>query len=207
VVQAVARFESRSPPLTTDPFLPFFVCPASGDECYLVRGTRVGSDIEVSLSRERRQKHRFGSDKYTPIEVLAVQRLPHAKESAWMAYASKLEDAARCAARDELGYYVHTAAEASGVRVVLVARLLGPDGHVETEIADGHYFEDADSHAALVQANEKATELRARAEQLNEDWISRRRARVLELQTEYAKADAQTEAAKGLQGIIEAERD
>lgn len=193
--------------MTTDPFLPFFVCPAADGECYVVRGRRAGPHVEVSLSLERRQKHHFSSDAYALIEVLAVKRLPHAKESSYMAYASNLEDAARCAARGELGYHVHTVAEASGVRVSLVSRLIGPDGHIRTEIADEYYFDDPDSHAALVQANEKATELRVRAEQLNSDWIARRRARVLELQTEYGNADADTKAALGLQGIIDAEKD
>jgi hypothetical protein len=124
-----------------------------------------------------------------------------------MAYAASLEDAARSAAHGELGYEVHTTAEPSGVRVSLVARLLGPDGHVKTEISDEHYFEEPDSHTALVQANEKATELRSQAEQLNNDWVSLRRARVLELQTEYEKADAQAQAAQSLQDIIDAERD
>jgi hypothetical protein len=193
--------------LTIDPFLPFFVCPATDAECYVVRGRRAGPLVEISLTREHRETHRFGSDTYTPLEVLAVKRFPRVKESAYMSYADSLEDAARYAARGELGYHVHTVADTSRVRVALVARLLGPDGQVDTEISHEHYFEDPDSQAALIQANEEATELRALAQQLNDEWVSRRRARVLELQTEYEKADALAQAAQGLRRIVDAERD
>lgn len=192
--------------MTTDPFLPFYVLPAGDDECYVVRGRLVGPQVEVSLSRERHQKHHLHADTYTIDEVLAVKRFRDANES-YMAYASGLEDAARYAARNELGYYVDTVAEGSSVRVSLVARLLGPDGQVETDISDEHRFEDPDSDVALARASEKATELRTRAEQLNEEWISGRTARVLELQTEYAKADAQAEAAQDAQDSVEAEKD
>jgi hypothetical protein len=193
--------------MTTDQFLQPYVHPAAGDECYVVRGRRVGAQVEISLSRERRQKHHLGGETDTLIEVLALKRLPNGEESTYMTYASNLDDAARYAARDELGYYVHTAAEGLGVRVSLVARLLGPDGQVETDVFDEGYFEDPDLQVAVAQANEKASELRAGAEQLNEEWSSRRRAHVLELQNEYAKADAQAEAAQDLQDIVEAESD
>ena len=175
----------------------------------MVRGRTVGPLVEIALSREQHKKHRFGSDTYTPIEVLAVKRFSDAEDSAAMTFAERLEDAARYAARDELGYAVHTTAEASGVRVSLVARLLGEDGGLETEITDEHYFEDPDSQGAVAQAEEKVTELRARAEQLNKDWVSLRRARVLELQAEYEKADAQAEAqaeaTRDLQDSIDAD--
>jgi hypothetical protein len=193
--------------VTLDPFLPFFVCPAADGECYVVRGRRVGPHVEVSLSRERREKHLFGSDGYALIEVLAVKRVPHAKESAYMVYASKLEDAARCAARGELGYHVHAVAEASGVRVSLVGRLLGADGSVETEVRHEQFFEDPDSQTALIHANEKATELRALAQRLTDEWVARRRADVLELQAEYQKADALSQAAEDLHRIVDAEQD
>lgn len=198
----------------TDPFLPSFVCPAGEEERYAVLGHSVGPLVEIALSREHREKHRFGSDTYTPVEVLAVKRFPDSEESAYMAYADHLSDAARYAARGELGYEVHTSPEGAGVRVSLVGRLLGQDGQLQTEISDEHYFEDPDSGAVLRRAEEKAIELRARAEQLNEEWVSLRRARVHELQTEYEKADAETEAkaqaqaqaAQDLQGIIDAEQ-
>ena len=70
------------------------------------------------------------------------------------------------------------------------------DGYLETDVSEEQYREGPDSRAALAQANEKATELRPRAEQVDDEWISRRRAQVLELQTEYGEADTQAEAAQ-----------
>jgi hypothetical protein len=56
-----------------------------------------------------------------------------------------------------------------------------------------------------VQANEKATELRAIAEQLNDEWASARDASLRELRAEYDRADAQARAAEDLRRIIDAE--
>jgi microcystin degradation protein MlrC len=193
--------------MSIDPFLPFFVSEASEGECYVVRGQRVGAFVEISLSRDRHDKHRFGSDTYTEIEELAVRRFPHADVSTYVAYASRLEDVARAAARGELGCYVHTVSDATGVRVCVVTRRLTDDGHLETEISHEHRFDDPDSHTTLVGASEKAAELRAVAQQLNDQLVSLRRARLLELRTEYEQADALAQAATGLQRIIDAEQD
>ena len=89
----------------------------------------------------------------------------------------------------------------------LVARLLAENGHVRTEVSHEHRFEDPDSHDALVQASEKATELSNLAEKLNDNWDSLHQARLLQIQAEYEKADAQAEAATNLAKILDAEQD
>jgi hypothetical protein len=63
--------------MVIDPLLPFSVFPAVDGERYVVSGRRVGALVEISLTVERRQGHRFGPDTYTPIEDLAVGRFPH----------------------------------------------------------------------------------------------------------------------------------
>ena len=78
--------------MATDPFLPFFVCPAQGAECYVVRGRSLGGSVEVSLSRDTHERHRLGRDQYTPTETLALRRFDHLDSGAYMAYASALED-------------------------------------------------------------------------------------------------------------------
>ena len=188
-----------------DPFLPSFVCPAEGDEYLVVRGRQVHGQVEISLSRDRRERRRFGSDTYSPVELLAVRRFDHVDSAHYMAYANALADAARYAARGELGYTVDTVAEGGSVRVSLVARLLAEDGHIRTEVSHEQSFEDPDSHAALVQASEKATELRSLAEKLNDNWNSVHQARLLQIQAEYERADADAEAARGLDSILDTE--
>jgi hypothetical protein len=184
-----------------DPFLPDSTFPADEGECYVVRGRQVGGLVEISLSRDRDQKHRFRSDTYAPIEELAFKRFPGDDTSAYTAYADHLEDAARYAARGELGYTLDSVVDGTGVRISLVARLLADDGRMETEISHEQYVEDPE------QAHEKAAELGAMARELNEQWASRRRARLVELRSEYEKADTRTEATDArVDRIIDAER-
>jgi hypothetical protein len=192
--------------LAIDPFLPSFISPAQGEECYVVRGRRVGSSVEITLSRDRHQ-HKHGSDTYTPLELMAVRRFEYGDTTGYTTYADGLEDAARYAARGELGYTVSTAADGPSVCVSLVARLLTESGVVKTDVSHEHRFEDPDSQVALVQANERAEELRALAEQLNENWASLHQARLLEIQARYEQADEQDEAASELQRIVESEED
>ncbi len=192
--------------LAIDPFLPSLVVPAQGEECYAIRGRRVGDWVEITLSREQHLRHHH-SDTYAQLELMAVRRFEHDNQSGYMAYADRLEDAARCASRGELGYTVDTAADGRSVHVSLVARLLTENGHVRTEITHEHRFEDPDSEVALVQATEKAAELRALAEQLNDNWSSLHQSRLLEIQAEYERADAQAESASELQRIVESETD
>jgi hypothetical protein len=188
--------------MSIDPFLPCSTFPAAEGECYVVRGREVGAFVEISLTRDRDEKHRFASDTYEPIEELAVKRFPHDDTAAYVAYSGRLEDAARYAARGELGYTLNSVVDDAGVRVSLVARLIADDGHLETKISHEQHLDDPD------QAHEKTTELRAAAAELNDQWASQRRARLLELRTEYEKADAQAEAADArLDRIIDAERD
>jgi hypothetical protein len=60
-------------------------------------------------------------------------------------------------------------------------------------------FEDPESTSALVQANERATELRAIAHDMNEQWESQHEARLLERQAEYDEADSRQRAADELE--------
>jgi hypothetical protein len=188
--------------MSVDPFMPSSTFPAAEGECYVVSGRQVGALVEISLTRDRDEKHRFRSDTYAPIEELALKRFPGDDEPAYMAYTEHLEDAARYAARGELGYTLNSVVDDAGVRISLVARLIADDGHLETEISHEQHLEDPE------QANEKANELRAVARELNDEWASRRRARLLELRTEYEKADARAEAADArLDRIIDAEQE
>ena len=192
--------------MAIDPFLPSLVCPAQGDECYVVRGRRVGEWVEITLSRERHQR-KHGSDKYTLLELVALKRFEHDQISAYRAYANGLEDAARIAARGELGYQVRIATDGPSVEVSLVARLLTESGKVRTDISHEYRFEDPDSQLALVQANEKAAELRALAENLNDNWSSLHQSRLVEIQAEYERADEAQQAASDLQRLVESEAD
>lgn len=192
--------------LAIDPFLPSFVCPAEGEECYVVRGRQVAGSVEISLSRDLHRRHHH-SEEYTPLELVAIKRFEQADTSGYRAYADRLEDAARYAARGELGYTVRTAADRSSVRVSLVARLLTESGAVRTELSHEHRFQDPDSQVTLVQAAEKAAELRALAQRLNENWSSLHTTRLLEIQAEYEQADAAAQAAGELQRIVESETD
>ncbi|MFL5823629.1 MAG: hypothetical protein ACJ764_09325 [Solirubrobacteraceae bacterium] len=190
-----------------DPFLPFLVCPAEGEECFVVRGRQVRGQVEISLSRDLREGHRFGSFTYTPVELLAIKRFDHVDSAHYMAYANALEDAMRYAARGELGYTVDTVVDGGSVRVFLVARLLADDGRIRTEVSHEQRFEDADSHAALVQASETATELRSLAQALNDHWNSVHEGRLLQIQAEYEKSDADAAGARELDSILDSEKD
>jgi hypothetical protein len=165
----------------------------------------VLEQVEISLSHDLRHHRHFGSDTYTPVELLAVKRFDHFDSAGYMDYADALGDSARYAAQGELGYTVTTHADGASVRVSLVGRLLAENGQLRTELSHEHRFEDPDSDVALVQASEKATELRALAQELNDNWNSVHSARVLEIQAEYEKADDQAEAAKNLDTIVDAE--
>jgi hypothetical protein len=188
--------------MSVDPFLPDSTFPAAEGECYVVRGRQVGAFVEITLTRDRDEKHLFRSDTHSPIEELAFKRFPGDDTPAYTAYADRLEDAARYAARGELGYTLNSVVDDAGVRISLVARLLAEDGHLETEISHEQHLEDPE------QARMKAEELRAMARDLNDQWVSVRRARLLELRTEYEKADARAEAADArLDRIIDAEQE
>jgi hypothetical protein len=188
--------------MSVDPFLPSSTFPAAEGECYVVSGQQVGAFVEISLTRDRDVKHRFRSDTYAPIEELAFRRFPGEDTSAYMDYADHLEDAARYAARGELGYTLHSEVDDAGVRISLIARLLADDGRMETTISHEQRLEDPE------QAHEKTEELRAIARDLNDQVASERRARLLELRTEYEKADARAEAADArLDRIVDAERE
>jgi hypothetical protein len=190
--------------LEIDPFLPFLVCPSGGDECFVVRGRRVARSVEITLSRDLRP-HKHGSDTYTLLELMALKRFGAGDTGESRAYADGLEDAARYAARGELGYTVRTLAEGPRVHVSLVARLLSEGGEVRTVVSHERWFEDPDSQIALVQASECSAELQALAEQMNEHWSSLRQARLLEIQAEYDRAEAEEDAATELQRIVESE--
>jgi hypothetical protein len=188
--------------MSVDPFLPSSTFPAAEGECYVVSGRQVGAFVEISLTHDHDEKHLFRSDTYAPIEELAFKRFPGDDTSAYMAYTDHLEDAARYAARGELGYTLNSVVDDAGVRVSLVARLLADDGHLETTTSHEQHLEDPE------QAHEKANELRVIARELNDQWVSARRARLLELRTEYEKADSRTEAADArLDRIIDAEQE
>jgi hypothetical protein len=188
-----------------DPFLPSFVCPAGEGECYVVRGREVGRFVEISLSRDVFEHHRFRRDTHRPVELVALKRFSHGDSKGYVAYANRLEDAARYAARGELGYFVDTVADGASVRVSLVARLLDEEGGITTEISHEHRFEEPDSHTTLVETNEKAAELRARAQELNDSWVALRQAQLLELQASHEQADAQAASARDLERIVDAE--
>jgi hypothetical protein len=192
--------------LAIDPLLPSLVCPADGDECYVVRARRVGRSVEISLSRDRRERQ-HGFDEYTLLELLALRRFARADSSGFRAFANRLEDAARYAARGELGYSVRSVADGPAVHVSLVGRLLTESGEIRTEVSHERRTDDPDSHAALVAASEKAAELHALAHRLNENWSSLHRARMLDIQAEYERADAAADAAADLQRIVDSETD
>jgi hypothetical protein len=188
--------------MSVDPFLPSSTFPAAEGECYIVRGRQVGAFVEISLTRDRDEKHLFRSDTYAPIEELAFKRFPGDDTSAYTAYADHLEDAARYAARGELGYTLNSDVDDAGVRLSLVARVLADDDHLETTISHEQYLEDPE------QAHEKANELRAKARELNDQWVSQRRTHLLELRAEYEKADVRAEAADArTDRIIDAEQE
>jgi hypothetical protein len=192
--------------VSIDPFLPDSTFPAAEGECYIVRGRRVGAFVEISLSRDRDEKHRFHSDTYAPIEELAVERFPHDDTSAYTGYADHLEDAARYAARGELGYTLNSVVEGERVRVSLIGRVLAEDGHLETKISHEQYLDDPE------QAHEVAEQLRETARELNDQWASERTARLLELRTEWEKTDMDADAAEArrearLDSILDAEQE
>jgi hypothetical protein len=188
--------------MSVDPFLPDSTFPAAEGECYVVRGRQVGAFVEISLSHDRDEKHRFRSDTQAEIEELAFKRFPHDNTSAYTAYADRLEDAARYAARGELGYTLNSVVEGAGVRISLVGRLLADDGHLETTISHEQYVDDPE------QAHDKAEELRATARELNDRWGSQRRADLRQRRADYENADARDEAAEArLDRIVDAERE
>jgi hypothetical protein len=193
--------------MASDAFLPFAYYPTSEDagESFVVRGREVGPFIEISLSRDRHHTHGSKRGTFEPLELLAMKRFGHQDMAGYTAYAGNLESAASLAARGQLGYSVDTELEGGVVRISLIARLMAPDGRVHTEITHEQSFDDPDSEAALVQANEQATELRANAEQLNDDLATTRAAALEELRAEYDKADEQADAAAELQRIVDSE--
>lgn len=170
----------------------------------MVRGRQLGSSVEISLSRDLHER-KHHSDHYTTIELIAVRRFAHTDSARYRDYADRLEDAARYAARGELGYSVSVAADGPAVDVSLVARLLTETGEIRTELSHEHRFEDPDSELALVKASEKAAELRVLAQQLNENWSSLHQARLLEIRAEYEQADRDAEAASELQRLVDSE--
>jgi hypothetical protein len=191
--------------VAVDPASRFLAFPASEEESYVVRGEQAGAFVEISLTRDARRKRRFGSDTYTPVELIAFKRFRPTDMAGYSAYAGNLETAGEIAARGQLGYTIRTNAETGKVQIALIARLLTPDGRVHTEISHEQSFEDPDSDVALVQANERATELTTLAESLNEQWVSLRDDRLQALRAEYDRDDQQAAAAQGLQRIVDEE--
>jgi hypothetical protein len=190
-----------------EPVLPFAVVPAGADDVYLVSGRSVGHWVEISLSVAARHRHLLSQDSYEVVQVLAMRRFQRREIAAYSRYAGHLEDVARLAARGELGYTVHTAAQDGKVVVSLASRLMDDDGRVHTEISHEQSFADPESTVAFVQANERATELRAIAQEMNEQWAARRGAQLLERQAQYDETDRRQQAADELEQIVNSEAD
>jgi hypothetical protein len=188
----------------TTRFIPY---QASKTEAYVVRGYHAGPFLEATLTRDNCHHHVFAEDSFEPVELLALKRFRPAEGAAYSHFLGNLEDAAKLAAKAELGYRVHTRAEDGKVILQLTARLLQPDGDVHTEICDEHAFEDPDSSLALVQANEKAAELRDQAKDLNEQWIETRDSQLADVRAAYDRDDEQAAAAEELQRLVDAEAD
>ena len=108
-------------------------------------------------------------------------------------------------ARGEYGYHVHTRADDGNVILSMISRLLRPDGLVHTEVCHEQTFSEPDSSLALVEANEKAAELREQAKTLNEQWVEERDARLAEIRAGYDRDDEKVEAAEQLQQLVEDE--
>jgi hypothetical protein len=189
----------------TDGATRFAAYPVSKDEAFVVRGYRVGGFVEATLTRDVCHHHVFSEDNFEPLELFALKRFRPSEGAAYSHYLGNLEDAAKRAAKGELGYRVHTRAENGQVILEMTGRLIQPDGEMHTEICHEQAFEDPDSSLALVQANEKAAELRDRAKGLNEQWIEQRDSHLAEVRAAYDRDDEQQAAAEELQQLVDAE--
>jgi hypothetical protein len=191
----------------TDGATRFIAYPVSKSEAFVVRGYRVGGFVEATLTRDTRHHHVFSEDTFEPVELFALKRFRPTEGAAYSYYLGNLEDAAKVCAKSELGYRVHTRAENGKVILEMTARLIQPDGEMHTEICHEQAFEDPDSSLALVEANEKAVELREQAKSLNEQWIEERDSRLAEVRAAYDRDDEQRAAAEELQQLVDAEDD
>ena len=185
----------------------FAIYPVSKNEAFVVRGYRAGSFLEVTLTRDVSHHHVFSEDSFEPIELLALKRFRPTDGAAYSHYLGNLEDAAQLAAKGELGYRVHTSAEDGKVVITLIGRVLQPDGRTQTELYNRESFEDPDSSLALVAANERGAELRQKAAELNEDWVSQRADLLARVREQYDRDDEQQAAAEELQELVDAQDD
>jgi hypothetical protein len=92
-----------------------------------------------------------------------LERFPETDGIAWEKYATHLESAARHAAVGELGYFVAVERDGDNVRVELVHRDFVNASSSRTRPSIKSEF----AAEALVEANEYAAELRAKAADLN----------------------------------------
>lgn len=198
----MVRYRGR---VTIDGETRYVAFPASKSEAYVVRGYHVGNLLEATLTRDTTHHHVFNEDTQEPVELFALQRFHRGEGAEYSHFLGNLETAARLLARGDHGYKIHTSAEDGNVILSMTARLLQPDGLIHTEICHEQTFTDPDSSLALVQANEKATELRAQARTLNEAWVEQRDARLAQIRAAYDRDDEKEAAAEELHELVDTE--
>jgi hypothetical protein len=193
----------------TSPLLPSLRVDVEGsDESFVVQSAVKGSTVELELVQCRRHHHLVSSDSLERINGAFLERFPYADIVAWQRYAGHLESAARYAARGEFGYYVYVAYDDDSMRVELVHRDVA-ERDLITEILDTKDFGSPRDPEILAASEAYATELRARAAELNASAIVERHAayeqRRLEFEREDAEADAEADERIGIAQIVEAE--
>lgn len=191
--------------MTIDGETRFAAFPASKSEAYVVRGYHVGHQLEATLTRDTTHHHVFSEDTHEPVELFALRRFHRDDGAEYSHFLGNLETAARLLARGDHGYKIHTEARDGNVILSMTGRLLQPDGLIHTEVPFEQTFSDPDSSLALVEANERATELRAQARTLNQEWIEQRDARLAEVRAAYDRDDEKDAAAAELQQLVDTE--
>lgn len=184
----------------TDAPLPYLRVDGAGDECFVVQCIRKGHAVELELVRCRRQRRMLQQDTLERVSAAWLARFDAHDGAAWDRYAGCLETLARYAARGELGYYVETTTADDGIHVKLVHRDF--DGvEVTTEIVERQSFPSD----ALVDANEYAETLRAKAEGLNGDAAARRHEAYRRQRARFDEADVRAREAAELAEIVRSE--
>ncbi len=172
---------------------------ASGDACFAVESHLRGRGwLELELVEYRRHSHRIAQETLERIGAAWLERFPETDGIAWEKYATSLESAARHAAVGELGYFVAVERDDDNVRVELVHR-----DFVEGEFVTNAVFDKREFEAeALVEANEYAAELRARAADLNSQASIERRNAYEEKRAALDDAYAREAATVDLKQIV-----
>jgi hypothetical protein len=175
-----------------------------GAECFVVRGSRVPSGVELEITHHRVERRALHRERLVQAGAFGIARFPLSDVAAWSRYAGELEVLARYAARGEFGHFVDVSHDGAQIRVRLMVRTF-ERRRLTVALVEERTFEDPSASETLVAANEYAESLRVRAAELNRAAAAERHIQYARRRDELARADREAADARELAGLVESE--